>query len=141
MAATKSDLLDLFESIRSQMASKTDIARLQWEVTLLRAENEAQRNQLRCMRTDVVNLRAEVEDMRTKVLEEVCDGFGDIKEEVLGCCMSTHQEIWSEGKQLQKKVEEVQEAVAKLANRGEEIARLADVEDAIARLTMRSTLR
>lgn len=118
-APTNNDLLNLLNTIRGEMATKTDIARLHWENATLRAENEAQTSQLRCLRTDVVNLRAEVEDLRTKILFELWDGFGDTREDVLKCSQQTSRRVSDEANEIKSKMEDVEDGVRKLTMKDE----------------------
>lgn len=131
--AVNNDIIALLNTIRGEMATKSDIARLHREVATLRAENEVQRSQLRslrCLNTDIASLRtevedlrrnilnemwAEVEDLKTKFLDEMWDGIEETKEEVVRCCVSTQQEIWAEAREIKNKVRDMEDGFARLA--------------------------
>lgn len=118
--ASNNEVLDLLNTIRGEMATKSDIAQLQWGNAALRAENHAQTNRTRSLRNDVANLRGEVESLRTRILDQLWEGIGETKEEVWRCGQCTRQEVWDEAREIKGKIADVEDGIEKLVIRDQE---------------------
>lgn len=117
---SNNEVLDLLNTIRGEMATKYDIAQLQWGIAALRAENHAQKNRTRSLRNDVANLRGEVESLRTRILDQLWEGIGETKEEVWRCGQCTRQEVWDEAREIKSKIADVEDGIEKLVIRDQE---------------------
>lgn len=118
--ADNNEVVTLLNTIRGEMATKYDIDRLHWVVSALRAENQAQTSHIRSLRNDMVNLRGEVESLRTKFLDELWEGIGETKEEVWRCGQCTRQEVWDEAREIKGKIADVEDGIEKLVIRDQE---------------------
>lgn len=125
--ATNNDLYDLLNNIRGNMATKSDVAHLQQEVTMLRDENQSQKDHIRCLRADIANMRSEVDELRAATREEMWEGIEQVKEEVVRWGVSTQQELWDGGREVKKSLADIERGVEGLLFA--EIQRLQDKQE------------
>lgn len=126
--ATNNDVMDMLKSIRDNMATKSDMFRLQKEVSELRDENESQKYQIRLLSADITNLRAEVNDFRASAHEEIGEGLEQIKDDVVRWGVVTQEELWEQETRAQK-------TLAKFEERDEKVNKtLSHIELGINRL-------
>lgn len=108
------DIVEMLHAIRSFMATKSDLQRLQDEVALLRSENMAQSKVIRCMRTEALELRMQVDEMRVQTREDVLEGIEQVKEDVARWGISTQDEIWEGNRKIGRDLQEIDAGVGRL---------------------------